>query len=322
MRVKSLPWASPDLAKAALRHWPKGYQGTVRTITIGENATYEVRAPKGRFALRLYRPHRWPTPAVSVEHDFMKFLGATCGVLPPVAHASQATLATLENGFHAALFPWVPGRFVGRPGPKPMRHVGVVLGKMHKAAEKFQWDPQAGRARWNPKTLIQDASVLLQRNWSRYVSQKPLPDFSEGKKAGLSLWKKLDLKSGMCHADLHWGNLKIQGPHVLPFDFDDCGEAPFAYDLAIPQYAITRLQRNPLWEEACLDALLEGYASSGAEPISKAAVHLMVWARFYFILSWILERPEIFPGDLHEQRLLAVTESLRKQERFLFESSA
>ena len=310
---RPLPWAGLETARETLARWPRRYQGTVRTLHVGENATFQVRAGPRRYALRLYRPGRWPAAWVETEHRYMAHLGKRLGVLTAIRARDRETVQEIAPARMAALFPWVDGRHVGTVRPSHLRQVGAHLGRMHARSASF---PPKGRPRLDWGGLVTRPRRTALKAWSELIPDHPAPDLDTGAAMARQLWKRLGLRQAMCHADLHWGNLKVHARRIHPFDFDDCGVAPLAYDLAVVLYAS---DHGSLERPTLLDHLLTGYHQTAPESIPPEAVLLLRWARARWLMGWVLERPELFEADYLRTRSLALVAECAELERELSE---
>jgi Ser/Thr protein kinase RdoA (MazF antagonist) len=182
---------------------------------------------------------------------------------------------------------------------------------MHTRAVNF---PTEGRPRLGWAGLVSKPQRTALAAWAEHVPDREPPDLDRGAAAARRLWKRLGLRSAMCHADLHWGNLKVHARRVHPFDFDDCGIAPLAYDLAVVLYAS---DHGSLDRPTLMDHLLTGYHQTAPEPIPREAVLLLRWARARWLLGWVLERPELFEPDYLRTRALALVAECEGLEREL-----
>lgn len=304
----ALAWGRLRRAREVLTCWHQTREGSVRPVNLGENATFRVRSPRGVFALRLYRPGRWSDPEILVEHAFMRHLGEDLGVRPPLPGRDGETLQRDAHGTRASLFPWLPGRYQGNPTPRTLARLGEFVGHLHTRC--LGYEPPGPRPRWDAEGLVEGSVVRLLERWPRLLPQLPEPDLGATVQAGLTLWSELAMPHALVHADLHWGNLKLSGKGFYPLDFDDCGVAPLAYDLATVAYA-TKLCAEP----EGVESLVEAYNRTAPVPTSSEAVHLLTWARFLWLSEWILDRTELFPGRALVDRVRANMNRSREMAR-------
>lgn len=289
------PWTLHGPARAVLGRWPGLSAAPMRHVTFGENATWRVAGPDGPLALRIYRPGRWSAEQVVVEHRLMGVLGPGLGVRPPVPGRDGETLQRVPGtDLLAALFPWVPGRLAGRrPGLPRLELLGQYVGLLHgRLAQR----PLAGDERhWDEESLVTGPLRTARERWAVELPDQPFPRvLVEQAPSWLDRWRRLGSARALLHADLHLGNLKWDGETLGCIDFDDCGVAPLAYDLAIPALGC-RGERHP----AVLDALLAGYAATAPRPADRSEVLLFMAIRRLWGMGWVSERPELFePGRL------------------------
>ena len=113
----------------------------------------------------------------------------------------------------------------------------------------------------------------------------------------------------LIHADLHFGNLLVDGDRLAVIDFDDSGFGWHQYELAVvlAGHPAERFDVN-------FESLLRGYRRVRAFPDEDAAlVPMFVVVRALALLGWIVQRPEHHrPGvvEAHKDRACALCESL------------
>jgi len=97
----------------------------------------------------------------------------------------------------------------------------------------------------------------------------------------------------MIHADLHPGNVLVEGERLNVIDFDDAGFGFHAYDLAVALFGNTG---RPDFDSV-RDALVGGYRAQ--RPLAEEVVALLPMfdlIRGLALLGWIHERPELERG--------------------------
>jgi Ser/Thr protein kinase RdoA (MazF antagonist) len=98
----------------------------------------------------------------------------------------------------------------------------------------------------------------------------------------------------MIHADLHQGNLLVNGQFMTVIDFDDAGFGWYLYDLAV---ALTHQEDRPGFQKL-QDALLRGYRSRRPlSEVDEARLPMFLLVRRLAILGWLHQRPDVDPGD-------------------------
>ena len=113
----------------------------------------------------------------------------------------------------------------------------------------------------------------------------------------------------LIHADLHFGNVLVDGDRLAVIDFDDSGFGWHQYELAVvlAGHPAERFDVN-------FGSLLRGYRRVRAFPDEDAAlVPMFVVVRALALLGWIAQRPEHHrPGvvEAHKDRACALCESL------------
>jgi len=97
----------------------------------------------------------------------------------------------------------------------------------------------------------------------------------------------------LIHADLHPGNVLIDGPRTAVIDFDDAGFGWHQYDLAV---ALVAYQEHPGFT-AFRDACIAGYRSVRAmSDADLALLPMFLLIRDLAQLGWLHQRPEL-PRD-------------------------
>lgn len=300
-------WGGLAVARDALSCWEHTPLSAPRHILFGENATWRIKTDSSVFALRIYRPGRWTDEQLEVEHRLMNLLGQKHGVMPPVAGKDGETLQFVPGTeYRAALFPWVPGRlFLGKPSVKQLRRLGSYLGRVH--CYMLNSPPPESQRVWDEETLLWQPLQVARDTWPTLGLDEPFPEkilrlvdkFS-------GHWKRLSPLTALVHADLHLGNLKWSPNALFPIDFDDCGIAPLAYDLAVPASCFYGSKT----EKDVLQHFLGGYEEAGPQPISLPELRLFMGIRKIWMFGWCAERPEVFSKPMLSSRYRAFTKQL------------
>ena len=292
-------------AEQALQHWPIEAKEIVY-LTRTENFVFRVRDRDDRqFVLRLHRPGYHSLDELLCEQRWTNAL-LDFGVDVPVAvpTRSGAGYASAQlNGErrYAGVLEWVDGEELrtlmendtqdsrALPG---FAQLGTTMAQLHNQAAG--WDPGDGFAR---HAFDADGLVGEQPFWGRFWESK---DMSPTQRAWLAQarrrlypilqsFDKSPATYSLIHADLHPGNLVIDGPRVHVIDFDDAGFGWHQYDLAI---ALFHYRDEPTYP-AYHDALLNAYRL--VRPISDRALKLLplfLVLRALALIGWLSDRPE------------------------------
>ena len=101
--------------------------------------------------------------------------------------------------------------------------VGGLAGRFHQLMEKY------------PAELVSHGKEFFIGRYLEFLRKKNYPRIKEYEELGDLLWNKVkDLPQGICHGDLHRGNL-LQDPdgHIYLVDFDTASKAPLMFDVMV-----------------------------------------------------------------------------------------
>ena len=126
-----------------------------------------------------------------------------------------------------SLLIWIDGEVVETLGELQAEALGALMAGLHIIAQEFKPPPNFERLRYDRQYLEQQLNALRGLEWL----QDDLPLFERAMtraKAGFedaaNIWS-------LIHADLHPGNVIVQGSKVAVIDFDRCGFGPIAFDI-------------------------------------------------------------------------------------------
>ncbi|MCB9525474.1 MAG: phosphotransferase [Myxococcales bacterium] len=219
--------------------------GPLRLVGVSENAVFELRAPQGRFAVRVHRTGYHSAVGVASELAWLAALGAALGDRVPAPRSTaqggwSATTAAagLDQPRQVSVIPWMPGRRLGsRLGPGWARAVGELTAHLHLHAR--HWAPPARFERpvWDAAGIMGGAQVT-------WRPPELLPGLTGAERRGLEAlrlrltaeldgWPRGPEDAGLIHADLHGFNVLLEGGRAHAIDFDDCGYGWWWADAAV-----------------------------------------------------------------------------------------
>lgn len=262
------------LAEEALRDWLSASYDLpavpeCRLVSLSLNDVYQVVAGDVRAYLRVYR-HDWRT-CDEVDAELALVLALAASDLPvsvPLPFRDGDYVAQLdaaEGARFAVLWSEAPGDDVRDITSAHARRYGRLAAAIHSAADQ-------STAVYQRRAL--DSAQLLDAPLAAIRAALPDgDDLAELERVAEVVRDRLDAfpregsDYGMCHGDLHPGNVRFaaDGTPTL-FDFDCCGDGWRGYDLAVFLWNIYGERRPRRWRESRLRAFLSGYAELRALP--------------------------------------------------------
>ena len=299
----------------------------IELVSVSENVTFRVSGDDADYALRLHR-HGYHTLAeLESEPSWTQAL-RVAGVAAPASvpapdgryYLPMAIPATGEERY-AGMVRWIEGEVLDEiirrePDtsalPGRFEQLGAILGAMHNQASGWRRpasftrhhldidglmgeEPFWGRF-WDHPVLAPDERTLMLR--TRDKIRDALDRY--GKSAGLY---------SLIHADLHPGNILIDGGRLSVIDFDDAGFGWHMYDVAVS----LAHQRSASHFAAVCDALFRGYRS--VRPLSRedeAMLPMFLLIRGMATIGWLHQRPE-HTGPEHDDYLVRLRADVRAQ---------
>ncbi|WP_405060046.1 phosphotransferase [Kribbella sp. NBC_01505] len=244
-------------------------------IAHGENTTFRVDSPDGRFLLRVHRANRHGPGvdsrlAVGSELDWLAALQADTDLQVPTpipTHTGEWT--TVADDLVCSVLGWQAGRMhANDPRPIHFQRLGGVLARLHN--HTAAWTPPVDlvRMRWDWETFFGNTMEYGGVSAADCWHLLPAPvrtQFDEIARRMRTVMAGLGTAPdtfGLIHADLHLENALFDANAVHVIDFDDCGLGYHLYDIAVPLWDNRYRDNYP----ALREALLKGYAEHRALP--------------------------------------------------------
>ena len=302
-----------DTFKPAAREALKAFPiepDALELVSLAENVTYRLvdRSDGVAYALRLHRPWYHTLDELISERAWIRALAdAGIAVQMPVRtrdgqeYASVTVPGTGERRF-AGLARWTTGRVLAevlrettdsRIAEHHFARLGALTASLHDQAAT--WQPPAAFTR---HALDANGFMGSTPHWGPFWDHQALSaaerrlmlDTRARLHAALARLDRQRCVYSMIHADMHPGNVLVDGDRLTVIDFDDAAWGWHAYDIAV---ALVHQQDGP--NLAALErAYVAGYRS--VRPISDQVLMLVPMFRLVRGLAqigWYHQRPEL-----------------------------
>jgi Ser/Thr protein kinase RdoA (MazF antagonist) len=296
--------------------------GRLTLASRSENITFRAETQGGdAYSLRLHRPGYHTLEELNSERVWTRALREAGHAVPegietPDGRAFVPVAIAGDETRLAGMTRWTDGQVLadvikreGETAPLAdyFAKLGEIAAGLHAHSET--WRPPAGFTRH-----AVDAEGLMSEapHWGAFwdhaavtpVERALMTATRERLYDALARLPRDPLRFGLIHADLHHGNLLVNGERLTVIDFDDAAFGWYLYDLAVSLGAY----------EARADfadlqaALLRGYRTRRAlDAEAEALLPMFLLARRLAVIGWLHQRPEIDPGErLAELKALAL----------------
>lgn len=295
-----------DLAAQALRQWDLG-PAVAELVSQSENIVFRVDAEDGRkYVLRLHRPG-YHSYAGLVSEQLWTTALQNAGIDVPVPRPTSTgepygQISVQGERRFVGMLEWVDGAtmraLVSTSDDDAQRAawftaLGELLARLHEQASA--WQPPANFSR---HALDADGLMGEAPFWGPFWSAAVLTPgqrehFRTLRETIYAILSRLPRDPdgySLIHADLHPGNVVVNGDRLHIIDFDDAAFGWHAYDFAV---ALKDYQDDPAFN-TYQAALIDGYRRQ--RPISDdvlAHIPLFLLIRALNAIGWADARPEL-----------------------------
>lgn len=319
-------------ARAALAAFPIDAED-LTLVSLSENVTFKVtdRRDGRAYVLRLHRPGYHTLEELVSERAWIRSL-SEAGIDVPAAvmtrdgqdYVPVTIPATGERRF-AGMASWTEGRLLSEVlaattdqtlVEASFKQLGAITAAMHNQASA--WKPPPGFKR---HALDSDGLMGMAPHWGEFWEHRALTsgerslllDVRQRMHDMLSRLSRDPSAYSVIHADMHPGNVVVDGDRLTVIDFDDAGYGWHQYDIAT---ALTHWQTKPNAAEI-EHAFLAGYLAN--RPVPDEALSLIAefrLIRWMATIGWFHQRPEVNrPSAIFEERKAWVLEQCRALQR-------
>jgi Ser/Thr protein kinase RdoA (MazF antagonist) len=296
-------------AVAALAAFPIG-PAELELVWHSENVTFRVtdRNDGAVYVLRLHRPGYHTLDELNSERVWIRALSRE-GIavpVPLVARDGSDYVPVIVSGTgerrYAGMSHWTQGEVLD----DVMRHIknvgvtegyleqlGVIVATLHNQASGWQVPADFKRHAFDTDGLMGDAP-FWGRFWDHPVlspaERQLLLETRERIRGALDRHGRHTSTYSMIHADLHTGNLLVDGDRLTVIDFDDAGFGWHQYDIAVALFNYLTGANYAGAERA----FLRGYRTTRAiAGNALALIPMFLLIRGLAIIGWIHQRPEL-----------------------------
>lgn len=314
-------------AQEALNAFPIEPDG-LELVSHSENVTYRVVDGRdgAAYGLRLHRSWYHTIDELISERDWIRALDdAGIAVQAPVRtrdgqeYASVTIPATGERRF-AGLARWTTGRVLSEVlrettdtgmAARRFEQLGTLTASLHDQAAAWQPPATFTRHALDADGLMGDAP-----HWGPFWDHR---GFSDAERrlvldtrarlhAALTGLDRQPVGYSLIHADMHPGNVLVDGDVLTVIDFDDAGYGWHAYDIAVALF----YQQHGTGFEALERAYVAGYRAVRRLPEETLALLPMFrLIRGLAQIGWFHQRPELDRMARFEETKAIVIEQCR-----------
>jgi Ser/Thr protein kinase RdoA (MazF antagonist) len=318
-------------ARAALDAFPVD-AGDLALVSLAENVTFKVadRRDGGAYVLRLHRPGYHTLDELVSERTWIRALAeAGIDVPRPVSACDgrdyvRITIPVTGEQRFAGMARWTGGRLLSdvlaETGDLSViedyfTQLGTIVASMHNQASAWQPPPAFRRHALDRDGLMGDAP-----HWGPFWEHRSLSASERGLLLDARGWMRERLARlsrdpsaySLIHADMHPGNILVDGERLTVIDFDDAGFGWHQYDIAV---VLTYWQSKPNAAEI-ERAFLDGYRATRRVPDEAlASIAMFRLIRGMASIGWFHQRPELEPSAMFEERKAWVLEQCAALQR-------
>lgn len=289
----------------------------LRFIYHGENTTFQATTSRGSFLIRV---HRLGYNSPRETESELIWLEALDGLGPRPVRARDGELVARVNtpgvaASHVCVFRWIEGKIIAhRFSLQTGAEVGSLMARLHEHASSWRQPAHFTRHDWRRMSMFTDEAAPPEV-WELLPAEHRR-EFESVKKAVVPVCRGLSRSggAGLLHADLHGFNVLRTDHGLAAIDFDDCGFAPWVYDVAVT----CGFWRSHHREKYA--ALMEGYHRVREFPDGQLQhLPLVIAARLAGVCLWLTGRAQEnakFRKDLRENQdrlLRRVREALARK---------
>ncbi len=295
-------------ARESLRAFPIA-PAELKLVSLSENVTFRVTDRDGSvYVLRLHRPGYHTFDELNSERVWIAALAAA-GIAVPRAvsahdgrHYVRISIPPSNEQRYVGISHWTKGELLADvlrqskdadDAERYYAQLGSITASLHNQASSWQVPETFKRHAFDADGLMGETPF-----WGPFWEHAALSSAERALllrtrdriHAALERYGRDAGTFSMIHADLHTGNLLVDGDRLTVIDFDDAGFGWHQYDVAVALFGSWMSPDYPRLERA----FVRGYRT--ARELSDEAlawVPMFLLIRGLAIIGWIHQRPEL-----------------------------
>jgi Ser/Thr protein kinase RdoA (MazF antagonist) len=140
-----------------------------------------------------------------------------------------------RRSYYVTMMRWIEGSHVEGDFTDSLAYkMGMLMGKLHEAAVKFEPSADFTRPMWGAGSFRSELAKLEQ-HYSVFLSEEAWESYQAAADKICSQLLGMpcnDRNYGLIHGDLHSGNMVFVEEDPYPIDFGRCGYGYYLYDMA------------------------------------------------------------------------------------------
>ena len=265
------------VAVQVAKHFGLSPKVTAKILRVGVNHTYLIEGEEGRYVYRIYTYNWRSKEEIQAEIDYLDAMAAL-GLQVSTAIKDKDgnylhEYPVAEGTRYGLLFTWCDGKILRKPDLPTCERLGQIMARMHQ----YSQNKQAARRTYDAQSLLGWAAEQVEAHFGPANKQvqylhRAAERFAERMQAAPAE----QLRAGIVHLDMGYGNLKIQEDgDIALFDFDNLGNGWLFLDIAYTIMIMFRQEEDKQQYEQKAAAFLRGY--EGILPVTPEEKALIPW---------------------------------------------
>lgn len=272
--VTSSTLSESELGRFIIEKYSLEKNSTCKLFRTGVNHTYFISNLTTKFVVRVYC-HQWRSKKeIQEEIKLLDLLrNNNLSVSYPIPDNDGNLIQEVnapEGTRYIVLFSYANGDKVRFMNEQTCFNIGELMGKVHKITTNKSID----RICYTNDILIKDSYNYLIRFFSEDLEEiKYIKKLSNRISKEFEDFHPTESQKGILHLDIWYDNLSVNADQITLFDFDNCGNGSFVYDLGYFCIQLFHIETDKKEYKSKVQKFMEGYKS--IRPLSEKEIDLL-----------------------------------------------